>query len=312
MNRKKFLLNSLTGLAAFTAIPATAMISSPPAKKKNALRLLHIADLHIDGSKDALEGTKKLIQSISDLKLNPDMIINTGDHIRDGLNKSMNEIITQFSIYKADFVSKCPTKVFSCIGNHDIYGWENKDVTIGNPDDSKKIAIEQLEMPGRYYSHVSNGWYFIFLDNIFYNADIKHAYIGKIDNEQFEWLQAELKKTKNMNVCIVGHIPILSIAAYFSSTKVNNHVEVPNNLMHTDFWILKDLFSRYPNVRLALSGHLHMHDVCRYLNVTYSCAPSASGAWWKGKFKDFYPSYTVVDLNTDGSSDIGIVNYTMF
>ena len=79
--------------------------------------------------------------------------------------------------------------------------------------------------------------------------------------------------------------------------------------MHTDCMKLKDLFAKHPNVKLCLSGHLHLLDRVDYNGVTYLCNGAVSGSWWNGRHKDCDEGYAVVDLYDDGSFEQEYVKY---
>ena len=67
--------------------------------------------------------------------------------------------------------------------------------------------------------------------------------------------------------------------------------------------VIKTLFRQHPNVKLCLSGHVHLADEVTYLGVRYLCNGAVSGGWWKGPYQEFGPAYAVVDLFEDGSFD---------
>ncbi len=79
--------------------------------------------------------------------------------------------------------------------------------------------------------------------------------------------------------------------------------------MHKDCLELKDLFAQHPNVKLCLSGHLHLLDRVDYNGVTYLCNGAVSGNWWKGRHKDCDEGYAVIDLYDDGSFEHQYVKY---
>ena len=72
--------------------------------------------------------------------------------------------------------------------------------------------------------------------------------------------------------------------------------------MHTDFMQLKELFIQHPNVRLGISGHIHLQDEIEYLGVKYYNNGAVSGKWWKGNFQEFAPAYAIMELFDDGTS----------
>jgi 3',5'-cyclic AMP phosphodiesterase CpdA len=77
--------------------------------------------------------------------------------------------------------------------------------------------------------------------------------------------------------------------------------------MHVDADAIRKLFERHGNVRLALSGHMHMVDRVDFRGTTYLCNGAVSGGWWAGKYHDFDCCYAVVDLFADGSFERQII-----
>jgi predicted phosphodiesterase len=71
--------------------------------------------------------------------------------------------------------------------------------------------------------------------------------------------------------------------------------------MHIDARKIKELFRGYPNVRLCISGHMHMVDRVVYNDVTYICDGAVCGAWWNGNQYEFEEGYGVFDLYDDGT-----------
>lgn len=132
------------------------------------------------------------------------------------------------------------------------------------------------------------GWKIIVLDSV--HLDIDNTwYIGKLGDEQFAWLENELKSTgQKTPVLVMSHIPILT-ALLMIDDNVVNRWEMLGGDMHTDTAKIINLFYQHPNVKLCLSGHLHMRDKVVYNNVTYPCNGAVSGAWWVGNRRETAP-----------------------
>ena len=165
-------------------------------------------------------------------------------------------------------------------------------------------------MKYRYYSFSKDKWHFIVLDSTQLNP--AGGYIGKIDEEQLAWLQTELASVPKENfICIVSHIPILSICAglFFDKTEANGDLKIQRNLMHSDFLSLKKIFNNYPNIKACISGHIHLQDELNYLGIKYYCNGAVSGNWWKGSFQEFAPAYAMLEFYTDGTSKRYMQNY---
>ena len=136
-------------------------------------------------------------------------------------------------------------------------------------------------------------------------------YIGKLGDVQLNWLENELKSTPpGMPLCVLSHIPILSATLMVDDIGDNsNKWEILGGDMHTDVNKIVSLFYKYPNVKLCLSGHIHLRDKVVYNNVTYICNGAVSGAWWEGNKRETGPGYGLIDFYADGTFDEKYVNY---
>jgi hypothetical protein len=116
------------------------------------------------------------------------------------------------------------------------------------------------------------------------------------------WLKNELNSIPSFKpVLIVSHIPILAACIFFDGKRFeNNQWNVPGRWMHEDAYELKNLFLKHPNVKLAISGHIHLLDKVEYNGVTYCCNGAVSGAWWAGNYQQTKPGYAIIDLYADG------------
>jgi Icc protein len=79
--------------------------------------------------------------------------------------------------------------------------------------------------------------------------------------------------------------------------------------MHTDIGKIVDLFYLHPNVKLCLSGHIHLRDKVIYNNVTYLCNGAVSGAWWEGIKRQTAAGYGLIDFYADGTFSEQYMNY---
>jgi 3',5'-cyclic AMP phosphodiesterase CpdA len=329
MKRRAFLSNALTAAAAtyslgsqvtntipssqesYRAVSAGAEIPTEQTQRRRVLRVAYLTDIHVKPDKVAEAGMAKALKSANALNPRPDFILNGGDSIMDALEKTREETQAQWATYKRILKAENSLPVVHTIGNHDIWGWFSKTNGLQTEKGyGKQWAVEELGLPKRYYAFERAGWKFIILDSVQLNP--AGGYIAFLDQEQYTWLEAELKKTApTTHICINSHIPILSMCAglFYGKIEANGDLLTKRNLMHTDFFKLKTLFRNYPNIRLCLSGHIHLIDEVNYLGITYYCNGAVSGAWWKGAFQDFPPTYAVLDYFNDGSFERTFVNY---
>ena len=325
MKRRDFLSNTLLSAAAATGLTTTvsaantpsvnidesAQSSTPITARKHVLRIAHLTDIHVKPDKIAEEGMARALRNANALNPKADFIINGGDSIMDALEKTKEETAAQWKVYKTILKADNSLPVVHAIGNHDIWGWFSKfnglqtDKLYG-----KQWAVEELGLPKRYYSFERAGWKFIILDSV--QLGQGGGYVAYLDMEQYAWLENELKTcAPTKHISIVSHVPILSMcsALFYGKNEPNGDLLIKRNQMHTDFLKLKNLFKNYPNIRVCLSGHVHLQDEVKYMGITYYCNGAVSGAWWRGAFQDFPPAYAIVDYYDDGSFERCFVNY---
>jgi 3',5'-cyclic AMP phosphodiesterase CpdA len=308
MKRRNFLTTSLIGLLGTSKLN---VIASERKANKRSLRFVHLTDMHIHSGPVPESGIKHLLDDIHSLEDKPDFAINTGDNIMDSLKRSKEDTADQWNSWRNYYRSKLNYELYSCIGNHDTWGWGLKNKELENdPLFGKAWAIKELELSHRYYSMDKNGWHFIFLDSTFRDPN-SHSYIAKLDKEQFNWLKDDLSQTGTLKpICIVSHIPIISTSVFFDgNNEKSGNWNVPGSWMHIDARKIKDLFADYPNIKLAISGHVHLADKTNYLGIDYLCNGAASGGWWFGKYQEFSPMYAIIDLYEDGTFNSQLVQY---
>jgi 3',5'-cyclic AMP phosphodiesterase CpdA len=308
MKRRNFLATTLTGLLGANVLPLHAVEKK---SNKHSLRFVHLTDMHIHSGPVPERGIQNLLEEIHTLDEKPDFVINTGDNIMDSLKRSKEETTEQWDSWREYYRSKLKYDLFSCIGNHDIWGWSLKNAEIEtDPLFGKNWAVKELDIPHRYYSLDKKGWHFIFLDSSFRDTE-NHSYTAKLDKEQFEWLENDLKNTPAKTpICVVSHIPIISTSVFFDGdNEKSGGWNVPGAWMHIDARKIKDLFADFPNIKLAISGHVHLADKTNYLGIDYLCNGAACGAWWQGKYQEFPPMYAIIDLYEDGSFHSQLVHY---
>lgn len=306
MKRKVFLQTS----AAVIGSSLLPSLSFAGEAKKKPVRFAHLTDIHVKPGSIPETGMAKAFQHVQQLKTKVDFIINGGDAIMDALEADKAKTQTQWDLFKSILQKENSLPIYHTIGNHDVWGWFIK----GEKPDKDRLYGKQwvqdiLEMK-RYYSFAKGNWHIIVLDSTQLNP--AGGYIGKLDESQLEWLQQELATVSvDKFICIVSHIPVLSICSglFFDKTETNGDLLIKRNLMHTDFLALKKIFVKYPKIRVCISGHIHLQDEVEYLGIKYYCNGAVSGNWWKGSFQEFAPAYAVMELHEDGTSKRTMIKY---
>jgi Icc protein len=279
--------------------------ATAPAKKQTALRIAHITDVHLKNEFDAPAKFTRCLHHLQNQTPKVNLVLNGGDVVFDMNKENMTTINDQWQLVNNIMKNECSLPVRYCLGNHDI--WWNEDDK-GQATYGKQYSMHQLGLAKPYYSFTQKGWKFIILDSV--HLDIDNTwYIGKLGDEQFAWLEDELKNTPaDMPVLVMSHIPILTATLMIEDNIVNKWQMLGGD-MHTDTSKIISLFYKHPNVKLCLSGHIHLRDKVVYNNVTYICDGAVSGAWWKGNRRETFPGYGLIDLYTDGTFDERYVNY---
>lgn len=274
-------------------------------ENKPALRIAHITDVHLKNEFGAPDKFVKCLHHLQRQTPKVDMILNGGDIVFDMNKENIGTIDDQWKLFNNIMKSENSIPVRYCLGNHDIWWNENNK---GQAVYGKQYSLDQLHLSKPYYSFEKGGWKFIILDSVHLDID-DTWYIGKLGQEQFSWLENELKTTDvNTPILVMSHIPILTATLMIEDDVVNKWQMLGGD-MHTDTSKIIKLFYQHPNVKICLSGHIHLRDKVQYNNVTYICNGAVSGAWWKGNRRETAPGYGIVDLFADGSFQERYVNY---
>ena len=300
-----------------TATVISAITSAPPQStgaKNRVLRIAHLTDIHVLPDKVATDGMARAIRHAQNQADPPDFIVNTGDCIMESLEATKADTEKQWDTFNGIIKAEVKLPIYHVIGNHDVWGWARDDAEVKNdPLYGKAMAVKQLGLSNRYYSFDKGGWHFVALDSTHLpNAVSEYPYIGQLDIEQFIWLGNDLAAVNPQTpVCILSHIPILCACEFFDGENENSgNWVVPAAWMHIDARTFRTLFLKQKNVKLCLSGHAHMYDDVKHLNVHYLCDGAVCGAWWSGAYLDFPPAYVMVNLYDDGTADSEFVVYT--
>jgi 3',5'-cyclic AMP phosphodiesterase CpdA len=299
---RRTLLKGLGGLALIPALP----FKNLPIEKKPVLRVAHLTDIHL---KDKWDAPARFTRCLHHVQQQPgvDMILNGGDIVFDMNKENIDTINTEWKLWHSIIKAECSLPMHYVLGNHDVW-WNENDK--GQTLYGKQFSLGQLALSSPYYSFTKNGWKFILLDSVHLDFD-NTWYIGKLGDEQLDWLENELKSTPaDMPVCVMSHIPILTATLMVDDNdKGTNRWEILGGEMHTDTNKIVSLFYKYPNVKLCLSGHIHLRDKVVYNNVTYICDGAVSGSWWEGDRRETKPGYGLIDFYADGSFDEHYINY---
>jgi 3',5'-cyclic AMP phosphodiesterase CpdA len=304
--RRSFLKSAALGGAVSSLLPAFVNAKDVDSVKnslgKRSLRIAHITDVHILDKANAQTYFARVLKEINGMDDKPDFIINTGDTVMDENKQTRETVQARWDVWERITKAENKLTIKSCLGNHDVWYGPDEKLDAEYKTDrryGKQWAIDMLIMPGRYYSFDQKGWHFISLDSI--NGETGY----QLDQEQLSWLANDLQQIdRTTPVLVFSHVPILSIGALLYQTKRKAIAEVtfPSGDMHNDHQTIKDLFFKFKNVKVCLSGHVHYVDAIDYLGVKYLCSGALSGNWWSEPLAldEFPPVYSIIDLYEDG------------
>lgn len=303
MNRRTLLQN--LSLGALAGIPLLG--NSQNLNSSKPFRIAHITDVHMMPLIGAAKGFEKCLHHIQSLQHKPDLIINSGDSVMDAHRSGIGVAKKQWSLWNSVIEHELSIPIVQSLGNHDIY---MKEETPQGLYDGKKWALDELKTDKTYYAKDLGNWQLISLDSIQSNQE-GQWYTGRIDEEQMDWLKNELAIVpKSKPILIVSHIPILSACIFFDGDRFEkNQWSIPGRWMHEDALQLKNLFAQYTNIKLAISGHIHLLDRVEYNGITYCCNGAVSGAWWSGPYQETQPGYALIDLYPNGEFKNQYINY---
>lgn len=300
-------------LAALGAAFTTNTQAAPQivaSSRKRLLRIAHLTDIHVQPQAPAPHGFAAALHAAQNLLDKPDLIFSTGDCIMDSMSTHKDKVAKMWDVWNSTLKNECSLDMKHCIGNHDVWGLTMPHATIRSDKHYGKLwAIEQLGIKNRYYSFDKNGWHFIVLDST--HTVPGFGYQALLDDEQFEWLKEDISKVPPTTyISILSHIPILGVSVFFDGAKINGRTwKVSGSDMHLDSKKIKDLFYQHKNVRVCLSGHIHLIDQLEYLGVKYLCNGAVCGAWWGGNNQEFPPAFATIDFYDDGSCENEIHYY---
>lgn len=307
MKRRALLKTLGLGAGLVAGSPAVAvagtMVIRP--EKKAVLKIAHLTDVHIRPEYNAMARFRHCLEQVKKDKV--DFILNGGDSVYavdyKGITKARMTELWKCWNDSIGLVKDLP--IYSVLGNHDMW-WDGQgDELYGKPG-----AQHLLGMPNNYYSFDKGGWHFILLDSNHPDT------AGMLDDTQWNWFVKDLQDNREKPVLIMTHYPLLSaLGIVDNKPDKTGPFEIGGGSAHLDILKFIEQFNQHPNVKVCLSGHVHLRDSVLYNNVHYHVNGAVSGFWWepgsdgKGSNRQTPPGYSILHLFDDGSYDSEYIAY---
>lgn len=257
-------------------------------------RFVHMTDLHIQPELGAADGVALAVKKVLSLNPRPQFVIFGGDSIMDALNVTRERADLQFRLL-SEALKPLEMPVHYTVGNHDVYGWGNKEAQKTDAGYGKALFTEKVNKKESYHSFDAGNWKFVILDSI--APKEPGGWVAEIGETQMQWLKDTLEKTgKTRPVVIVSHVPIMTIFGQYS---LGTTLPTPNSLIVGNGKAVRDLFKDY-NVKAVLQGHTHVVEECTYTGTHYITSGAVCGEWWKGPRLGVHPEgFGVYDVSGD-------------
>ena len=301
------------GIAALAGLWQPWCCVSGADSRQRVLRVAHLTDIHLQPELEAARGFARCLEHVNSTEQRPDLILSGGDHIMDAFRQTKARTASQWDLWESVLKKENSIPVRSCLGNHDIWGWnQEKSQTTGTePQHGKRWACDILGLDRPYYSFDQAGWHFIALDSV-QPSTYADKFSVFLDDAQFEWLEHDLASVPATTpVLIWSHVPICSAVVNHLARRptIHDDAAVDAGHVHADSLRLVNLFTRFPNVKLCLAGHLHRIERIEVKGVNYYCNGAVCGKWWRGANDGYAEGYAVLDLFDDGGHHLQYVPY---
>lgn len=231
-----------------------------PAAAHNSFSFIQASDTHVsEKSLDRMQRFREVVDSVK-----PDLVIITGDLVRDALRVPEAEATRLYRLFKTE-VGKMATPVWCVPGNHENFGIERHLSLVSPQNPLYGRNMYRFYFGPDYYSFNYGECHFIGLNSLSFD-DL--YYYGHIDSTQLEWLKRDLAVLPpSTPVITFQHVPFFSGGLSMENFKDNGFdrtVEWENGALQYRHVVsnaqeVLAILNKY-NYSLALAGHHHMQQ----------------------------------------------------
>lgn len=264
LSRRKFLLGAAAGVIGASFAPSLTL-ECPQALAYEPFapfRFAYITDVHLTNLEpDSYElmhesqlFLQQLVKELNQEKV--DFVMFGGDQVQ-----SIGKDETNWQLF-LDIVQGLTMPWAFVLGEADISGTASVDKIKTFGPDWKSEGI-QTETP--YWSHKlaqTPNVHLIGLD-----TSLPNTSVGGMSRRQLDWLKSDLADNKRFFTIIFCHHPLLPPPPYDGGPPWDDYV-IP------DGGAVREIIGGFPNVKLVISGHLHICKVQQENSVWHISSPS--------------------------------------
>ena len=205
---------------------------------------VHMSDTQLgmlENNAGFAQESEMVARTVSEInRLNPAFVVITGDLVnREGDKAQIDELKRLLAQVKKSI------PVYYVPGNHDVGASASDDL----------LALYRSNFDYDRFSVLHNNTRLIG-----FNSQLLMAQRDAPEQEQFQWIENELKKsTKNDHRLVFAHHPLFMLAV----DEMDLNICIPAQYRRK----YVDLFNKY-NVQYMFAGHLHLNHIARAENVT--------------------------------------------
>jgi len=302
-SRRHFLRQLLgAGALAVTGLDSLLAQNTSPIQA-GAFRFAFLTDLHLmpDGAVRSADGIAACLAAVEKLDPRPDFILVGGDLVHFARERTIRQGESDLDFFLKVWNGATSLPTHWTFGNHDLVSTSNLTASPTDKHYGKGLFRERFQLPQLFYSFDWKGWHFVILDDIALQPD--HTYIGKLFDDELQFLQADLDAHRTQPTIVCTHIPPVSnlpLGLLMAHANPTHHGALPKNLVCSNG---EELVATVPGhaIRAVLAGHLHYLERIDLNGIPYINSGAVCGSYWKGPLYGCAEGFGVVDVTGDGS-----------